>query len=515
MKHFPYVRVAALILVSCAAVVAGYDALERLWYEIQGPFTWDTPIYWAVGRGILNGLVPYKDLFETKPPGIFFLSAFSFGLFGSPILGHVIDAYSIILYPVILGLHAWQEGHRKTFRQLDKTLLLLMGIVGGILIGLYTLERSGEYQVESFGAIFAVLYLAVITRHQQMTFWKICMAGLFIALSALMKEPFVLTMSAGALILCMDAPRSLLKTLILPMLFAGIFCVLLLAGTGTLIPYVAIYLPETLVKEVGSVGPLWSHFHDWNALLHDMNGYAFSMSALLIGCTIVLWLHPPATDKKHLHLLPQRILFCVLALYFAVTAVAMKGNFYNHQFVFAVPLYMAVLMAFMTSITHLPKGNRLFQVSVLTCAVLLLLSVIGETRPNYEERLRIIQMGSQSARSAATAIDGVLDDCGIDRYLFLGDNGFQPYGFTRHSPLGPAFLQFDHYLTPDHPYFRQTFLQNLDSTQLIVRQSLHVNDLGRAVDERLSAHFSEVPWPCAQRSAPHNSPGYRFYYRQN
>ena len=61
-------------------------ALVKSWYclrtELNAAYSVDDPLYWAVGRGILNGLKPYIDLFENKPPGIFWLSALSMKLTG-------------------------------------------------------------------------------------------------------------------------------------------------------------------------------------------------------------------------------------------------------------------------------------------------------------------------------------------------------------------------------------------------------------------------------------------------
>lgn len=42
----------------------------------------DVLLYFAAGRGILNGLSPYIDIFETKPPGMFLLSALSLRVTG-------------------------------------------------------------------------------------------------------------------------------------------------------------------------------------------------------------------------------------------------------------------------------------------------------------------------------------------------------------------------------------------------------------------------------------------------
>ena len=47
-------------------------------YELHHAYTADAPQYWAIGRGILNGLMPYTNMYENKPLGIFLLSAISF-----------------------------------------------------------------------------------------------------------------------------------------------------------------------------------------------------------------------------------------------------------------------------------------------------------------------------------------------------------------------------------------------------------------------------------------------------
>ena len=44
-------------------------------------------------------------------------------------------------------------------------------------------------------------------------------------------------------------------------------------------------------------------------------------------------------------------------------------------------------------------------------------------------------------RAISARIDKILDACKLDRYMFIGQNGLQPYAFTKHSPVGPLFLQ--------------------------------------------------------------------------
>ena len=74
----------------------------------------DLNLYFSVGRGLLNHLQPYADLFEDKPPGIFFLSALSLALTGDNKLYSLCSMLSLlgivaamVLYsPAIPGLNA-------------------------------------------------------------------------------------------------------------------------------------------------------------------------------------------------------------------------------------------------------------------------------------------------------------------------------------------------------------------------------------------------------------------------
>src|SRR2546422_741744 len=61
-----------------------WELIRRVQLELLGAVQPDAYLYFTVGRGILNGLLPYKDLFETKPPGMFLLSALSLWITNGP-----------------------------------------------------------------------------------------------------------------------------------------------------------------------------------------------------------------------------------------------------------------------------------------------------------------------------------------------------------------------------------------------------------------------------------------------
>src|SRR4051794_25138269 len=66
-----------VLLIALAFLNGSHELTLRLLYELQVPVHGDSAIYFTIGRGIVHGLVPYRDLFETKPPGVFLLAALS------------------------------------------------------------------------------------------------------------------------------------------------------------------------------------------------------------------------------------------------------------------------------------------------------------------------------------------------------------------------------------------------------------------------------------------------------
>jgi hypothetical protein len=61
-------------------------------------------IFWAMGRAMLNGLMLYEDILETKPPLIFAMSAISMQLFGNQAVGYI---YHTILLFAVPAVAAW------------------------------------------------------------------------------------------------------------------------------------------------------------------------------------------------------------------------------------------------------------------------------------------------------------------------------------------------------------------------------------------------------------------------
>src|SRR3954470_21255697 len=61
-----------------AWLVIAFCAIQILTFS----FGRDQTIYALVGDGVLHGKMPYRDLWDFKPPGIFLVYALAQGLFG-------------------------------------------------------------------------------------------------------------------------------------------------------------------------------------------------------------------------------------------------------------------------------------------------------------------------------------------------------------------------------------------------------------------------------------------------
>src|SRR3989344_1885328 len=93
------------ILLMIAAIRGFMGTIMLIFQDVLTPYAGDTFLLAAVGRGILNGLIPYADLFEAKGPGSFLTSAFSLALFEDLTFFHILKIALIICFPLLTSFH--------------------------------------------------------------------------------------------------------------------------------------------------------------------------------------------------------------------------------------------------------------------------------------------------------------------------------------------------------------------------------------------------------------------------
>jgi hypothetical protein len=184
----------------------------------------------------------------------------------------------------------------------------------------------------------------------------------------------------------------------------------------------------------------------------------------------------------------SRVLQWLIGTWLMTLAVGISGDFYGHQFIFAVPVYAAFF--FVCFREELPlKVVSIWSALVSICLLLLPVAspTPGQDWKDYEaERTH-----------AANVIDTVMDRCTIDRYLILINGNDGIYAYTKHSPYGPLFTQYARFIG-GHPLFIQEFGRQFHTAPLAIDKD---NEAHPLIDEQSRAEFetsfTEVPPACA------------------
>lgn len=143
----------------------------------------DQTIYSLVGEGVLHGKMPYRDLWDFKPPGIFFVFALAQGMFGRGMVA--------IRVLEVIGMLASVFGFMRladTFFERPRA-----GLIGGAVAALLQAELEFWHtaQPEVFGGYLtlAALVLATAPPHQRRRGWVWFGTGVLFGLAFLFKPP--------------------------------------------------------------------------------------------------------------------------------------------------------------------------------------------------------------------------------------------------------------------------------------------------------------------------------------
>lgn len=535
-RHLPDRRfvlcavVFALLFIVAAGVLIGKSAafFTRFSYELRTPFTWDTTIYYAIGKGMTHGLIPYRDLFETKPPMIFYMVAISYALTGEFYLCNILSFALLLttsLFPLGYGIFLFRK--KRVKQPLLAFAYFLALVFSGWLFAGYDQIRSGEVQVELFGAGFTLLYFFIIATEDATRLKpyspSVLFSSLAVMIAVMYKEPFLVIAVTGALMVS-HTRREFLMKLFLPLLYGGALGLLLLAATGCLVPYVTLYLPHMLGNHIEIYGSPFQRMWNFPKLVSDLTAYSpFLFCLVLMSFLVSAWyiLKEPyessGAGKEILHWLCAgvRILLPLLASSFAV---GLGGQYYNHHFIFALPLYMLFLMISLRwAIERIPAGSDLFSVSkesLLFPATVFLIAASGLVcLPEFQYNETILSL-SQSMIEDARYVDDIMDLIQRDRYQYFGFNGPIFYAYTEHDPMGPVFFQDPNNFTDEDNFFAESLKRQMEETDLYI---WHYNSCG-VLSEYVSDYIREkfTIFPPLQEIASLQRPEsfhYTVYYR--
>lgn len=159
--------------------------------------TWITPVsndagaYLAVADAILAGKLPYRDIFDHKPPGIYYLFAAVLAASQRSLLAvQIVQASAVLL---MAGLTGWLA--RRLWGWPVGALALLLALYGGAAY------QGGHLTTEVWVALWIAAALALLLRRpgQTPTTAAWLLAGGLIGLATLFKQSGLLTLPAFTL----------------------------------------------------------------------------------------------------------------------------------------------------------------------------------------------------------------------------------------------------------------------------------------------------------------------------
>jgi len=482
----------ACILTFPFVIYAFVQLCLRIKYELAGAYNWDTGIYWAVGRGIVNGIAPWSGLWDIKPPGIFLLSAISYKMFGTSVFTHYAQSFVLIVIAVVPVIFHFIFPNRSIWR-------LAICALFGLAMSLYAAERAGEIQTESFGAAFgclAVFAFAYPGFYERKKLWiAISVLGFLGACG--FKEPFLLPLLGASILLCKNL-KDWSYRFLLPLAIAivtGFLLLLVFGWLGDFLHYIE-FMQQFWINRFGS--PYRRAMQFWR-LWEDMNGFSWGLG----WSFVTLLLTPFVLYKNKLPGVAVKILIAFLLTSYAV---GLGGEFYGHHFIFALPFYFALMAALLNAEKF--SGNIITESFVL---VLLIIATLNLPNLNLNQRSKGMEQARVEHTKEAMYVDAVLDRTDIKRYMYLGRNGNNIYSWTKHSPEGPYFIQYEEWIR-DIPEFKTTVLSMLMNSQVVVMGWIQ-QPVKDAVQPILNEYFTLEPWDNVA-DIPRPVKNYNIYFRK-
>lgn len=542
-----------------AALFALSHFLPLLLLEAHGALESDALIFFTVGRGILNGLLPYSDLFESKPPGMFLLTVLSL-LFtsGDGFYLSLITLFFILLplLPLLFFWIWWEGEARSPLRYTFAGVSLVLGI----LFTLYLEDRAGAGQAEFFGSVFGCIYVCnVLVARGRFSAGRTTISTCAILLSIGIKEPFILPLLAVAFLL-LPSWNSFFRGFLLPLFFAGGVGVLVLLLLGYLQPYLSVYLPAMLMNRIelnaNPLEALWMrgfsvrrvygnltlfspipllgyivglllafsplyplqrvrwydmfvaciafiavffalHFTHVFLLLHDVR-YVIHPHLWLYAILTVVVLATVLFYYSYSH--RSRFLLIFFPVLYCVSLSVAVGGYLTNHFAFAFPVYFAGLLLFLRYSAS-PHRSQI----LCTAVALLTFTALITYRPSSQHLayVRVMQQHtSPTFHAHAEHLDALLDACGLERYI--GEGGYlSGLALAHHSPLGPLLVTSvgDHnYLPRDHPLFHRTFATLMREGNVLVMEEARYR--GHPLLPFFVSEFTASPPSCARPYLP-------------
>jgi hypothetical protein len=261
------------------------------------PFGRDQGIFAVIGEGLLNGQMPYRDLWDVKTPGIFFVFAIAEGIFGHHMVSpRILECVAICVTSVI-----FVDLGRAWFRDVR------VGYVAALILGIFEFQLDFWHtsQPETYGGMFLVWASWLLSGTDSKRAWTRHIAsGVLLGMVVLMKPHLALPIPLllwGLLWRGEAMPKGRLWSTLLRV-FAGGLCVV--GGVALWIWAhgafrIAVWTWRDFAPGYASVGAPWTIATFYTSLYSTLLALVFQMTALIgIGLIFALSLSQPNSPSR-------------------------------------------------------------------------------------------------------------------------------------------------------------------------------------------------------------------------
>lgn len=333
-----YITVCVLIIIIVAAV--------RI-HLADIPFERDEGEYAYAGQLILKGDLPYKDVYNMKFPGVYYMYAFSFKLFGE---GITAPRYLVLLLQL--------SGSFFLFLLARRAIHPLAGWLSAsvfMLFNLSLLMQGTQTNAEHFLVAFLTPSLYFLYRGaEKKSISDTLIAGILISFACMMKQHAIIFAAASMLWLIYMRGLNILR-------YAAVYI------TGVAAPLLLMFLFLWY-------GGVWDHFYfltfqyarayvGLSSAPHvgsDNLMNIYNKASVMIWCSVIslTGLFIPGRDFK-------TRLFIILFLLASIAALAMGLYFRPHYFLYLLPVFSLLFAYSAFAFVRYIKGQGQFVVLTL------------------------------------------------------------------------------------------------------------------------------------------------------
>lgn len=325
----------------------------------------DANAFFTVGKGMMNGRIPYKDLFEQKGPLLFFLHGIAYLISNKTFFG------VYLLEGVFFSFFFYYSYKIMTLYLSEKKSLLLLPILAAFLFAnaSFKMGDSAEEFCLPFLMYSLYTFLAYFKKKKELTNKDFIINGILASCVVWIKYTMIGFWFAWMMcfffeyVLKKEYKKAVQNCFVFLFgMFLGTLPWLLYFGFHhSLYDFFNVYILINMNSYSHQISLFQKLILPFQIFFHNLLQYPFIFWLLLIGFTFFL------SSKRLWENIRGRVFFCIL-FFFLIFTVYIGGFGYRYYFLIFVPLILFGLIAILEYINIEIKKESLYKILlILVC----------------------------------------------------------------------------------------------------------------------------------------------------